>query len=356
MKKTAILLLLLLLFLTACTAEAPTVRKGFVSDGDVLNYYKDDVPQRFAPGVQTIEGKAYYVEADGVSICALADRIAEKDGTLLSFTEDSSLQRFDAGFVSLDGGLYYAAEDGYSLLAAREEVVPIGDMLYAFDADCRLTEFSAGVQEIYGKLYYVPEDGIVIARPEEGLLRLDSGLYCVNADGSLATDFDLGYLRFGANGRYTSGSKTLDEQVETLLAQAQVTGDDPIEDFRLCYAYLRDHYRYLSMAHYPAGSTDWAQPCAEVFFQNGKGNCYCWAAAQMYCARRLGLQAYAVAGWEDALTNDHAWVMAQIDGEEYLFDAELEYALINIYGSGPVDMFMTAPEYGTYNGFTYYFP
>ena len=89
----------------------------------------------------------------------------------------------------------------------------------------------------------------------------------------------------------------------------------------------------------------------------GKGNCYCWAAAQMYCARRLGIQAYCVAGWEDKSTNDHAWIMAEIGGETYLFDAELEYALVTIYGSEPVDMFMTAPDGdGTYNGFIYYFP
>lgn len=358
MKKYAICFLLLLMLLTGCTAckEAPTVRDGFVSDGDVLNYYSNGVPASFSPGIQMIEGKAYYVEADGVSLCGLTDCVSEIDGQLLYFTEDSSLRSFTAGMVNVDGDLYYAPEDGYALCAAREQVVPIGDGFYAFDKDCRIMSFSAGVQEVFGRLYYVPEDGYAIARPKEGTLLTESGLYYANADGALAADLDFGYLHFGSDGRYTSGSEALDAQNEDLLAQAQISGTDSLEDFRLCYAYIRDHYRYLSMEHYPAGSTDWALPCAEVFFQNGKGNCYCWAAAQMYCARRLGIQAYAVAGWEDVKTNDHAWVMADIDGTDYLFDAELEYALIHIYGSGPVDMFMVTPSGYTYNGFTYYFP
>ncbi|MBQ3356677.1 MAG: transglutaminase domain-containing protein [Oscillospiraceae bacterium] len=355
MKLRIILLLLPLMLLFACTAcreETPEVRDGFVSNGDVFNYCIDSVPVSFSPGMQTIDAKSYYVEPDGVSICALTDCLAEKNGRLLYFTDDSSLQFFEAGFVTVDGDLYYAPEDGYLLMAAREQVVPIGDRLYAFDEDCRVIELTAGVQELFGGLYYVPEDGIEIACPPEGVLLTEDALYYANADGSLAADALIGYLHFGADGRYTSGSETLDEQVEALLTQAQADFTDPIEAFRLCYAYIRDHYRYISMAHYPAGSDDWAQSCAEIFFQNGKGNCYCWAAAQMYCARRLGIQAYCVAGWEDNPHNDHAWVMAEINGAAYLFDAELEYAL-----DAHPDMFMaTLDSAYSYNGYYYYFP
>lgn len=359
MKKLAICYLLLLLLMTACAPaeeQPPTLQNGFVSESGCLKYYDNGVVVSFPPGVQEIGGKPYYVEADGVSICSLTERLAEKDGQLLFFTEDCSLRRFDAGFVALDGDVYYAPEDGYALLAKRERVVPIDDMLFAFDADCRVMELSAGVQDVFGTLYYVPQDGAAIARPPAGPLLTEQALYYANADGTLATEADFGYLHFGADGRYTSGSEELDALVEDLLTQAQVSGANTLEDFRLCYSYIRDHFRYLSMPHYPAGSVDWAQTSAETFFRNGKGNCYCWAAAQMYCARRLGIQAYVVAGWEDENTNDHAWMMAQINGAEYLFDAELEYALLNIYGNGPVDMFMTAPEGGAYNGFRYYFP
>ena len=349
---------MLFALLTACAAKekAPAATEGFVLSGGVLQYYQDGEPCSFDAGIQTIEGKAYFVEDDGRSICALKNCLAERGGRLLRFTKDSSLQLFEAGFVTVDGGLYYAPEDGYGLSAAREQVLPIDGSLYAFDADCRVTEHSAGVQEIFGSLYYVPEDGAAIACPPEGPLLTDGGLYYTNADGTLAANETFGYLSFGADGRYTSGGETLDALVEVFLTQAEVSGTDPIGDFRLCYDYLRDHFRYLSMEHYPAGSDDWAQSCAEAIFRNGKGNCYCWAAAEMYCARRLGIQAYVVAGWESSTANDHAWVMAEIDGAEYLFDAELEYSLINIYGQQPPDQFMVAEDGGAYNGYYYYFP
>lgn len=336
------MILLLLALLTACAAnkEPPTV-----------TIENNGVAVSFPPGIQMIGENAYYVENDGVSFCGLTDCLAEKDGQLLYFTENSSLRRFSTGFVSIDGGLYYAPEDGFALCAAREQVVQIDGALYAFDADCRVMHLTAGVQEIFGSLYYVPEDGTLIALPQEGALLTGDGLYYANADGTLARNRTLGYLRFGADGRYTSGSETLDQQVDALLETAQVSRTDPIEDFRLCYAYIRDNYRYLSMEHYPAGSTDWAQSSAETFFELGKGNCYCWAAAQMYCARRLGFQAYCVAGWEDNPSNDHAWVMAEIDGTEYLFDAELEYAL-----DESADMFMATSDGSTYNGYSYFFP
>ena len=358
MKRFAILFLLLLALLTACAAdpEVPPARNGLISEGGTLKYYKDDSPCEFPSGVQMIEGKPYYVEADGVSISALTDCLAEKDGQLLYFTENSSLMQFQAGFVTVDGGLYYAAEDGCALLTAREEIVPLGEILCAFDEDCRVMTFTAGVQEIFGSLYYVPDDGAAIACPPEGPLLTAEALYYVNADGSLATDFDFGYLHFGPDGRYTSGIESLDQQVEELLTLAQVSGTDSLEDFRLCYEYLRDHCTYLGMAHYYPGTDDWAADSAAFLFEYGKGNCYCWAAAQMYCARRLGLQAYVVAGWENNYTNDHAWMMAEIDGEEYLFDAELEYARSSIYGIDSIDMFRAASEDGVYNGLYYFFP
>ena len=74
------------------------------------------------------------------------------------------------------------------------------------------------------------------------------------------------------------------------------------------------------MPHYEAGTDDWAQEAAEVFLQQGKGNCYCFAAAFMYCARRLGYQAYVVAGHESKPDNDHAWTMIEENGELTIID------------------------------------
>ena len=68
------------------------------------------------------------------------------------------------------------------------------------------------------------------------------------------------------------------------------------------FDYIRDNFKYLSMAHYDAGTTDWAQEAAEAFLQQRKGNCYCFAATFMYCARRLCYQAMSSRGMNRART------------------------------------------------------
>ena len=125
----------------------------------------------------------------------------------------------------------------------------------------------------------------------------------------------------------------------------------------LAFDYIRDHFKYLSMPHYEAGTDDWAQEAAEVFLQQGKGNCYCFAAAFMYCARRLGYQAYVVAGHESKPDNDHAWTMIEENGETRLYDVQLEYAYLYQFGKGEIDAYaMTDSGGSVYNGFQYYFP
>ena len=117
-----------------------------------------------------------------------------------------------------------------------------------------------------------------------------------------------------------------------------------------------DNYRYLSMQHYDAGTTDWAEEAALSFLETGKGNCYCFAGLFMYCARQLGYQAYVVAGWESNPTNDHAWTMIEQDGKTLLYDAQLEYAYLYMFHREPVDMFGAEEQDGMYRGFRYYFP
>jgi len=187
----------------------------------------------------------------------------------------------------------------------------------------------------------------------------EDGLYYVQEDGSDLKDGAVGYLYFGADGRYTSGDTGLDEQIDTLLAAAV---SDPEADaetrLREAYVYIRDNFGYLGVAHYAAGTTDWLNEAALFMLQNGKSNCYGFAAVFCCCARRLGYQAYVVAGHEYSTSNEHAWTMIDWpDGETYLFDVQLECAYLYIYTGKPkTDMFKTTGQNGSYGGHAYYFP
>ena len=341
-------------------SEAEAAPDGLVREADGrVRYYENGAPAELQPGVQELGGKAYYVRADG-GICDYQRCAAVMDdGNRYYFEDDCSLRSFPAGFAGLPDGVYYAEADGYALAGFSSGLAALDGALYAFDEDGRVMTFAAGAQEVFGKTYLVEEDGSAIALHEPGLLLRESGLYLVQDDGSLAVNVSEGYLRFGADGRYTSGNETLDAAVDALLlASGGVDTADPEESFRAAYSYLRDNYTYLSMDHQQPGTTDWEEDCALTFFDLGKGNCYCWAAAVSYCARRLGYQAYVVAGWESNPTNDHAWTMVDWpDGETYLFDAQLEYAYWYMFENKPkVDMFKASGDGMYYNGFAYYFP
>ncbi len=342
-------------------AEEKEKKNGLLREGEHLIFYVEDEPQTLEPGVREIEGKAYLVLEDG-SICSLRNQVYDPGayGERYYLEDDSSLRLFEEGFVELPEGTYLAHSDGYALSGMTAEVATVDGEYFAIDGSGRLLQLEPGIHELFLDGAFIAQAGTAaLQKPEPGLLRYNGDLYYVDDMDFLAKDTAVGYLTFGADGKYTSGDSEIDTAVKALFAEClteEVT--EPEEMLRAAYNHIRDHYRYLSMDLYEAGSTDWAADCAKTFFSLKKGNCYCWAAALMYCARQLGYQAYVVAGWESNPENVHAWTMIDWpDGETYLFDAELEYAYWYMFKDKPqIDMFKASGDGFLYNGFAYYFP
>ena len=259
------------------------------------------------------------------------------------------------GAAEENGAFYYYRQDGSRV--EKTGMQTLGGAQYYLNSDHSLHEFIPGLNDCEGTVYiHAGEEGFVFTPHEPGVLDLDGALYEVTADGSVLQDALDGYLYFGPDGRYTSGNETLDEGVQALLRASCGEAASREEKLRQAYDYIRDNYRYLSMQHYDAGTTDWAEEAAVSFLETGKGNCYCFAGLFMYCARQLGYQAYVVAGWESKPTNDHAWTMIEQDGKALLYDAQLEYAYLYMFGREPIDMFGAEAQDGLYRGFRYYFP
>lgn len=263
----------------------------------------------------------------------IPDGVFEQDGAARYYLGGVPVE--ETGLARLDGALFY------------------------FRADGTLFYFETGVNDCEGTLFYhTGAAGYALETPEGGLFDDGAALYFVQEDGSLRTDGAAGYLSFGADGKYTSGSAEIDAAVELLLQQSCEEKDaEAMRRLEAVFDCLRDNYRYLSMAHYEAGTDDWAAGAAETFLRQGKGNCYGFAAAFMYCARRLGYQAYVVAGHEGRADNDHAWTMIDEADGTYLYDVQLEYAYLYQFQRGEVDAFRLSDSGNSvYNGFAYYFP
>ena len=259
------------------------------------------------------------------------------------------------GIQQENGAYYFYAADGKR--TEKTGMQSLGGAQYYLNSDYSLHRFTPGCNDCEGTIYvHAGEEGFAFLPQTAGFFEQDGALYEVLEDGRVLQDSADGYLYFGPDGRYTSGNETLDEKIETLLNTACTAGASREARLRQVYAYIRDNFKYLSMQHYDAGTTDWAEEASLAFLENGKGNCYCFAGLFMYCARRLGYQAYVVAGWESNPANDHAWTMIEQDGKTLLYDAQLEYAYLYMFNREPVDMFGAEGQDGMYRGFRYYFP
>lgn len=215
---------------------------------------------------------------------------------------------------------------------AKPGFILIDDQLCHVNGETlRLDYYTAGFHTIEDGLYYVAQDGYFIERFEKGLLELDGSMFCVTEDdGPFLTDGDFGYLHFREDGRYTSGSDVVDEHVDRILKNI-LPNDSLSQEEKLHKAYLaiRDGgYSYMARpTGWQRGSDYWTLSCARVMYESKRGVCYYWASAFLYLARRLGYEeAYAVCGGVGTQNQLHAWVVIPFDGEDYIFDVELEWA------------------------------
>ena len=273
----------------------------------------------------------------------------------------STTEGTDTGSTQISGedeGIQYYAYDAvlysnaltalYAAAEIQSEVILTADQ-FPDDVPVQVVGITSTgfYQADVGGIYYIPEIGLDAQAPEEtaaasetsdsqaGLQEQNGQLVYVLEDGSLLKDGYYQYLYFDENGNYTSGSEELDLLVDAALAACTDDSMTQSEKLRAAYVYVRDNFTYLSRDHHSRGVNDWTEESAVFMFTNGKGNCYCFAGAFLYLARRIGYSsAYPVSGGVGTTNADHAWVMITMeDGVEYMFDVELEYAYLYRYAN-----------------------
>lgn len=188
---------------------------------------------------------------------------------------------------------------------------------------------------------------------EPGFVNIDGWLYYVQEDGYFLKDGDVGDLHFGTDGRYTCGDAELDATVAGLLKQFMEENPemDRFEILRVAFDHCVNEYKYRRKDPYLKGATGWEIQDAKDMFSTGKGNCYNYAAIFWALARGLGYEAYAISGNCTGTVQPHGWVQIEIDGADYFFDPEWQYAY-HERGEYDHDMFMLSMDeiwYWTYD-------
>ena len=191
---------------------------------------------------------------------------------------------------------------------------------------------------------------------KDGFLWNNGFLQAIDDEGNLLTDRYIGVLRFGLDGRYTSGSKELDELVAKVVSEYTESSMTRMEMLRAMYDYTTGNLRYVGLANYdysylPAhGKEGWMPEAAIKALKNGYGNCYSYAAVFAALARGVGYQAYATGGQVGATEDPHGWVqILDDDGNMWMNDPEIEYRFGNYYQSvlskkTAPDLFYKSPD------------
>ena len=201
---------------------------------------------------------------------------------------------------------------------------------------------------------------------KDGFLWDNGFLQVIDNEGDLRADCYIGVLHFGMDGKYTSGSKELDELVAKVVQENTESSMTRMEMLRAMYDYTVGNFRYVGQANYncsylPAhGKDGWMPELAIKALKNGYGNCYSYAAVFAALARGVGYQAFATGGQVGATDDPHGWVQILDDaGNTWLNDPEIEYRLGNYYKSvmskeTAPDLFYKSPDMiGAETGMSY---
>ena len=165
-----------------------------------------------------------------------------------------------------------------------------------------------------------------------GLVEIDGSMYYLRSLGHLLCGGVWNSLYFDSNGRYTSGNAKIDAYIDTILSRCTKSSMTQMQKLRAVYEYFFYHMVYQS--HYPhvplgADPSTWCEEAMLRLIARGKGNCYCYASAMYFSARRLGFwDARAISGQiADAAHTwvaDHGWLELTINGVKTVTDPELE--------------------------------
>ena len=125
-----------------------------------------------------------------------------------------------------------------------------------------------------------------------------------------------------------TGDEVLDGQVLTLLQEICDPRASEEENLRAAYDWACNEITYRAgTADTTGGFTeDLIQALAREALEKRKGNCDSEAALMAVLLQRLGCQAQVIQGQflregdDEAIWVDHAWVVAEVDGQYYHFD------------------------------------
>lgn len=153
-----------------------------------------------------------------------------------------------------------------------------------------------------------------------------------------------------ADGTLIKPDSEIMQQTGALIEAATNSRMNQKQQLRKCFDFLVNAVSYERSYDTPTGN--WPGVYAVNMLENGKGNCYNYAAAFAYIARGLGYEAKVCTGTVTSSKGGrtpHAWTEIKMGDEWFVFDAEMQDAkgdgyyrqTYSSYPAKPLDKEMT---------------
>ncbi len=266
---------------------------------------------------------------------------ADRINTVMPTEESDVLSR--SAFASMMHQLLERPEDE-TVVLPEDALIPVDLTEDRADALILLEAVMSHTVDEAGQLWSAMELPVPY---EPGFVNIEGYLYYVQENHYFLKDGDLGVLHFGSDGRYTCGDTDLDDTVAGILKE--MIAAEPEADrmtllrrvFDYCHTTFKYGNRYSAsqLPHPEYGATGFEIERAKIMFDRLWGNCYYFSSAFWALSRGLGFETRAVSGTCLSDRQPHSWTFIPIDGVDYIFDPEWQWAYHN-RGVYDKDMFM----------------
>lgn len=305
-------------------AEAVVILNNYLGRSADTTYIDTHPTARYFPDVQPDSWYYYAVTEATARHTAVTDEAGEH------------WKSFEDLPLSLNDG-FWLFGDRFLLVQNGAFALTVGDGSYngiSYQGDgTGIITVGTGILQLANGCRCIIENGTLCK--QRGYYRFAGDLYYIQADGMLLLGTVRNRMQFDAEGRYTSGNRTIDDFVDGIISK--VTTDDMTQEqqLRACYDYVQAHIVYQSNNQHVARGADeslWTEEYMLRLIERGRGNCFCFASEMYYLARALGYaQARAISGGGSTTgaNLDHGWLEIKLDGIRYLFDPEVNWKFAN---------------------------
>ena len=139
-----------------------------------------------------------------------------------------------------------------------------------------------------------------------------------------------GGMKLNASGRYTTGNSSLDAELRKVMKKVSTNNMAKKTRLKKCFQYVYKNCKYRADVKRAVGSSSWDKNAAYKMLSTKKGNCYHFAAAFTYLAKKCGYDAKTVSGYiyytKNGVYFRHGWTeITMTDGSKRVCDPEIQY-------------------------------